>query len=316
MKWCIVGAGAIGGVVGAKLHQVGEDVSLVARGEHLGRIQELGLTLVDPAGSHTLRIPAAPSAAAVGLADGDIVVLAVKTHQTAAVLSELAEAVPSGVRVICAQNGIDNERQASRYFEHVYGANVTLLASHLEPGVVVAHSAPIVGTWQLGSYPVGDDIFVAKVAEILQKGSIAADVSADVMRYKRLKLVGNLANALEIICEPGGGADVVKPMTTEAEACLAAAGLSLPGPDEKVVRPGPVDPSVPRAGGSTLQSVLRSAGTVETDYLNGEVVLLGRLWGVPTPVNALIQRLAREVATGRRPIGSLPEADLLGMLHQ
>ena len=55
----------------------------------------------------------------------------------------------------------------------------------------------------------------------------------------------------------------------------------------------------PRSGGSTFQSLQRGAAEVETDYLNGEIVLLGRLHGVPTPHNARLQELARDVIEGR-----------------
>jgi 2-dehydropantoate 2-reductase len=65
-----------------------------------------------------------------------------------------------------------------------------------------------------------------------------------------------------------------------------------------------------RPGGSTLQSLVRGATTLEGDDLNGEVVLLGRLHGVATPVNAMLQRLARQLVAERIPPGSLPLAEL------
>ncbi len=313
MKWAIVGAGAIGGVLGAKLHQAGQQVGLVARGEHLAALRRDGLTLHDPAGKHRLPLPAVASPAELDLVDGDVVILAVKSQHTANALAELAVSAPSGIRLICAQNGIDNERQALRHFGTVYGACVTLLASYLQPGVVVAHSAPTVGILQLGGYPAGTDEFVATAAGILEKADLRVDVTDDVMRYKRLKLRGNLANAIEVICD-GPAPGLVARLTAEADDCFAAAGLSLPAPEEDVPGPPPVDPSVPRAGGSTRQSILRSAGSVETDYLNGEIALLGRLHSVPTPVNALLQRLAAEVATGRRPANSLSPAQLAALV--
>ena len=61
-------------------------------------------------------------------------------------------------------------------------------------------------------------------------------------------------------------------------------------------------PGQERSGGSTWQSLARGAGSIESDYLNGEIVLLGRLHGVPTPVNAVLQRRARQaVAAGSAP---------------
>ena len=65
-----------------------------------------------------------------------------------------------------------------------------------------------------------------------------------------------------------------------------------------------------RGGGSTWQSLARGAGSTEADHLNGEIVLQGRLHGVPTPVNAGLQRLARELAAARTPPGSLTAAEV------
>jgi 2-dehydropantoate 2-reductase len=70
----------------------------------------------------------------------------------------------------------------------------------------------------------------------------------------------------------------------------------------------------PRGGGSSWQSLQRGVGSIETDYLNGEIVLLGRMHGVDTPVNALLQRKANEAARlGLRPGSTTPE-ELLALL--
>jgi 2-dehydropantoate 2-reductase len=66
----------------------------------------------------------------------------------------------------------------------------------------------------------------------------------------------------------------------------------------------------PRPGGSSWQSLARGSGSIETDFLNGEVVLLGRLHGVPTPRNAALQRLAGRLAREHRPPGSLSPDEL------
>ncbi len=314
MKWCIYGAGAIGGVVGAHLSQAGEDVALVARGDHLRAIQAAGLRVRSPSGEHVLPLPAAESVSSFRLTDGDVVVLAVKSQQTAGALADLAAHAPAGAAVLCLQNGIDNERQAARYFDRVYAAAVTLLASYTKPGVVLAHAAPpTVGILLLGRYPVGRDEFTATAAGVLTNAGLKVDINGEVMRYKSLKLLRNLGNAIEIVCD-GPAPAVLARMTVEAEAVFRAASLSLPDPGEDIPGPEPVHPSVPREGGSTWQSVLRGADSVETDYLNGEVALLGRLHAIAVPVNALMQRLAREVGSGRRPPRSLSEADVLGLL--
>ena len=67
-------------------------------------------------------------------------------------------------------------------------------------------------------------------------------------------------------------------------------------------------------GGSSWQSLQRGVGAIETDYLNGEIVMLGRLHGVATPVNETLQRLANQLAATRRPPGSYAESDVLGLV--
>jgi 2-dehydropantoate 2-reductase len=69
-----------------------------------------------------------------------------------------------------------------------------------------------------------------------------------------------------------------------------------------------------RGGGSSWQSLKRGLGTIETDFLNGEIVLLGRLNGIPTPANAMLQRLANEAARTKMAPGGISAQDLLSRL--
>ncbi|MFI5040831.1 MAG: ketopantoate reductase C-terminal domain-containing protein, partial [Acidimicrobiales bacterium] len=124
-----------------------------------------------------------------------------------------------------------------------------------------------------------------------------------VMRWKYTKLLSNLANAVDAACGPAGCASVlVTRATEEAVACYEAAGLESVEPVEAARRRStlslrPVG-GQRRGGGSSSQSLSRATGTIEADWLNGEIVLLGRLHGVPTPVNALLQRTANRLARG------------------
>ena len=134
MRYVIYGAGAIGGVVGARLHQAGHEVALIARGAHLEAIERDGLTLTTPAEQVTLRIPAAsdPAQLAVGETD-DVVLLAVKSQDTAGALQTLRAAGAGDVPIVCLQNGVENERVCARLFGDVYGAVVMAPADHLRP---------------------------------------------------------------------------------------------------------------------------------------------------------------------------------------
>jgi 2-dehydropantoate 2-reductase len=312
MRWVIVGAGAVGGVVGGRLAAAGTNVVLVARGAHLDALRSNGLVLRSPTGEQTLRIPVAGSPAEVGWRPGDALVLAVKSMDTADVLQALPPETGPDTPVVCLQNGVANERAALRRFPDVYGVCVMLPASHLEPGVVVAHSATAPGILDVGRFPHGVDATAEALAADLTAAGFASVARPDVMRAKYRKLLSNLGNAVEALCGRVDGLDeAVAPLVAEGEAALRAAGIDAVTDEDDTRRRAGIMKVGPRDGGSTWQSLARGTGSVEADYLNGEIVLLGRLHGVPTPANALAQRLVRQAAHDRTAPGRLtPEAFL------
>ena len=114
MRFVIYGAGAIGGVVGAKLHQAGFDVALIARGAHYRAIRDRGLTLEWPGGSAVLEIPVADSPEGIEWNGDEVVLLATKSQDTTGALDALRAVAPAGTPVVCMQNGVENERIALR----------------------------------------------------------------------------------------------------------------------------------------------------------------------------------------------------------
>jgi 2-dehydropantoate 2-reductase len=269
-------------------------VALVARGEHLRAITDRGLTLETPDDAAVLRIPAVEHPQEIDWTGDETVVLAVKTQDTAAALESLSAAAPPEVAVVCAQNGVENERLALRRFEQVYGAAVVLPAAFLEPGVVQAYGTRLTGVLDVGRYPHGIDERARAIAGALAASRFASEPRADVMRLKYAKLVVNLGNAPQAICEPGPARDqLIALATEEGQSVLAAAGIEFEegwSPWEHVGS-GAIA-GRPRSGNSTWQSVARGTGAIETAYLNGEIVLLGRLHRVETPVNQALCALA------------------------
>ena len=114
MRFIIYGAGGIGATIGARLHQSGNDVVLIARGEHARVLQQQGLKFVAPEGQYQLQIPCCIHPSEVDWQAGDVVILAVKSQHTVAALSDLGAHAPARVPVVCAQNGVANERMALR----------------------------------------------------------------------------------------------------------------------------------------------------------------------------------------------------------
>ena len=324
MRYVIVGAGGVGGVIGGLLAESGREVALVARGEHGAAIAADGLVVRRPDRDLRLRLPVAPTVAELGLLAGDVVVLAVKSQQTAGVLEQLGAEHVSGRRatdelpILCAQNGVANEAAALRIAPEVHGICVNLPATHLEPGVVIGEGAPVAGVLTIGRAAGGVDDLDRLVAEDLTAAGFRGRADDDVMAWKRAKLLRNVGNAIEALCghvQDDDADRLDRLVRDEASTVFAAAGLSVVADDRYAADISGYSAQAVggrgREGGSTWQSVARGQGTVETDWLNGEIALLGRLHGVPTPANVLLQQeMWRLVTEGGAP-GSRRASDLV-----
>jgi 2-dehydropantoate 2-reductase len=319
VRFVVFGAGAIGGVVGACLHQSGHEVALIARGEHGRAIRERGLTFERPgAASVTLSIPVATSPGELDWTGDEIVLLATKSQDTMGALTALRGAAPISTPVVCVQNAVENERIALRLFTRVYGAVVMAPTGHLEPGIVQAYGTRGVGVIDIGRYPDGMDEVCEQVASALESSGFSSRPRTDIMRFKHAKLIANLGNAVDAICEPGEAAsEVVRLAREEGRAALRAAGIEFVAEEVNDVQARwarldvqPIE-GRPRAGSSTRQSLVRGTPSVETDYLNGEIGLIGRLHGVPTPVNDALCELSDRHVRERLAPGTVSAEEVL-----
>ncbi|HEY3810149.1 MAG TPA: 2-dehydropantoate 2-reductase N-terminal domain-containing protein [Acidimicrobiales bacterium] len=316
MRFIVYGAGAIGGVVAALLAETGEDVMVIARGAHAEAIRSAGLAVESASGRRVVRLAVAEDPGGADIGAGDVVLLGMKSQDTAAALTALRRTAPLSTPIVCLQNGVENERAALRLFANVYGVCVMCPAAHLEPGVVQAFSSPIAGLLDMGRYPHGRDHLSRRLADSFEAATFDSVEREDIMRWKYCKLLTNLGNAVEAICHPPGRSQITELARDEGVACLQAAAIDYASAQEDAARRGdlldihPVG-GQPRGGGSSWQSLQRGAGTIESDYLNGEIVLLGRRHGIPTPVNALLQGMASDLAlTGSTP-GAISAAAFL-----
>jgi 2-dehydropantoate 2-reductase len=327
----VLGAGAIGGTIGALLAESGQEVVLVARGEHARVMAEDGLRLATPHRVVTVRPPVLADVAALDLTTRDVLVATTKTQDTAGVLEALS-GTPNADRVVvlCAQNGVENERIALRLFRSVLGCSVMLPAVHLEPGRVDAQGTPYPGLLEIGPYPVGvgmPDGRLDVIVSDLNAAGFLATAHQDVMRWKYAKLVRNTGNAVTALCghdlDPNARrlvADIDREAGDEAMRVLALAGIDWVGDEEwnghrgDQVEVGAVE-GRSRGGGSSWQSITRRTGSIETDALNGEIVLLARLHGGEAPVNEVLQRESRALARRRGRPGEMSPQRLSDLLR-
>jgi 2-dehydropantoate 2-reductase len=327
MRIIVYGAGAVGGVIGARLAAAGHPVVLIARGAHLAAIKDNGLRVLTPDSDETHRLDAVADPSEVEWRPEDLVLLAMKSMDTVPALRALAGRVRPGTAVVCVQNGVANEPAALRAFRDVYGVCVMFPATHLTPGVVAAHSSPTPGMLDIGRYPHGVDDTARRIAAAFETATFQSVPRPDIMRWKYSKLLMNLGNAAQALCGRAEGlGGLTSRLRAEGETALRAAGIAYTSAEEEAerrdgvltVRPIPAATGdladTRRSGGSSWQSLARGTGAIESDYLNGEIALLGRVHGVPTPANDLVQTLANQHARDGVAPGTLTPEAILAML--
>lgn len=317
MQFIVFGLGAIGGTFAAALSRAGHEVIGIARGAMLEAVRNDGLLFRTPAGAERLHFPVVGTPAEIAFRPDDVILMTMKSQDTEAAVIALRDAGVTCQPIVCAQNGVNNERLALRFFANVYALTVMLPADYLLAGEVVCYGTPRHGLCDIGCYPHGLDAEISAIAAALEGANFAVFPMAEVMRSKYGKLLENLGNVVEAALGPGNTApQIMAAVRAEAEAAYRAAGITdwvvIGGSDPRrqgVMELGTVEGAA-RSGGSSTQSLKRGAGSIETDYLNGEIVLLGRLNGVPTPLNAALCDIGRElVGSGAQP-GSLSTATL------
>jgi thiosulfate/3-mercaptopyruvate sulfurtransferase len=323
-RYVIIGAGAVGATTAAELQLAGREVLLIARGPHLDLLRQRGLDYIRPDAVRRIELAVAGGPDEVELRPDDVLVLAVKSQDTETTLqrwawqpvgtSSAAEALP----ILILQNGLENVRSALRRFATVYDVSILIPASYDTPGEVVSPAAPVIGLIVLGSASGGSDEERTRIAEDLRAAHYSVRIVPDIARWKAAKLLGNLAHNIDALYGRSPLREAAEAaLQAEARTVLATAGIPVAD-----MGPGALDasgftiapiPGHERGGSSTWQSLARSTSN-ESDFLNGEIVLLARLNATSAPLNAAIQaRIARAVREGIAP-GSLGDDDLIATL--
>lgn len=246
----------------------------------------------------------------------------VPVHQNARPVGTAGERLP----IFIALNGVAAEAIAHRYFRRIYGVCVWMPVVHLIPGEVIIRSTPRSGTLHIGRVPASandHDQTLQQVATDLLTANFDVSLPDDVMAWKYRKLISNIGNVFQaLVAGNGDWRPLVDDAEAEARRVLDAAGISyISEAEETAARAAgftmkPV-PGVPQfLGGSTWQSLHRGTGNIETDYLNGEIVMIAHRLGIGAPINQRLAILARQAAaTGAKP-GDLSAGQLADLLQQ
>jgi 2-dehydropantoate 2-reductase len=336
-RYVIVGAGAIGGTVGAVLARAGISTVLVARGEHAQVLAADGLTLRTPDGTFHIPVTAASQPEQVRLTDRDVLVFTTKTQQLDAALREWADQPVHGtdgvvgtagelLPAMTALNGVAAEEKALRYFSRVFGICVWLPAVHLKPGEVIARSWPVAGQFHIARWPAAvstqaDADLLTGLAETWSAAGIRVRVPSDVAPWKYNKLLGNLGNAVGALTAGAADAgEILAALRSEGEDVLRYAGIEFVSfetstaarADGPTVRPVPGGAAGP--SNSTWQSFSRNTGNVETDFFNGEITRIAHRHGITAPLNAALARAARMAVRNSLGPGRYSPAQLAELL--
>jgi 2-dehydropantoate 2-reductase len=321
MKIAVIGAGAIGSVIGGLLSKAGEDVTLIGRKPHVDAINQNGLILDGESGKTVIQVKAADNLDF----KPDLALLTVKAQDVVSSLSK-AQTLLFDTPVVTMQNGVQSDDQAAGFLgkENIISSVVVFNGQFLEPGKA-SYSIPYSKTALLIGEPFGNKGDRLQTLSALLNKAIGTDISEDIRAAHWTKLIWNLQTAAPAVTGLSYQDSYQHPRVRELTINLLKEGLKVikaAGIKTEAVPGFPMGPietmareSMPIASdllkkmaeslgkvpvlGSTLQSIKRGTST-EVDYLNGEIVNLGKKLGIPTPANSLMVELVHQVeATGK-----------------
>jgi len=324
MKICVVGAGAIGGLMGAKLALAGEDVTLIARGAHLEAIRQNGLKLIEEDGTEHVAHQVKATSRLSEAGAQDIVILALKAHQVEPIAKELPALFGPDTIVVTTQNGIpwwyfqkhggefegrrvetvdpSGTLMASVEVERILGCVVFPAAEIVSPGVVRVIEG---NRFPVGELDGSESERVKMVTALFTKAGFKSPVLKNVRGEIWLKLWGNLSfnpisalthSTLVDICQFPLTRQLAANMMTEAQTIANKLGIEFRVSLEKRIAGAE---NVGKHKTSMLQDI-EIGRAIEIDALVGAVVELGRLTQTPTPhidaVYACVKLLAKTLA--------------------
>ena len=292
MKFAIVGSGAVGGYYGAKLAEVGHEVTFIARGAHLAAIRERGLTIRSPLGDFTVRARAEEDPTKVPPVD--VAIFAVKAYSNHIALGVLKGVTGDSTAALTLQNGVDSadEMAAVVGHERVLAGSTYIATALREPGVIEqtgTHRRIVFGEVFGAGARISDR--VARIHDAFAGADIVSEPVADARvpiweKFCYLAPFAAFTGAARVPIGPlwndASTREVMRAAFGEVETVARAEGVGLvPGVVQRIVEY--VD-SIPASTRSSLLIDLQQAKPIEVEALVGAVVRRGARSGVPTPL--------------------------------
>lgn len=291
MRIAVMGAGALGGYFGARLAAAGHEVVLIARGAHLAAIQERGLKVLSPRGDlHMSEIAATDDPRSVGPVD--VVLFMVKNYDVESGAQAIAPMLKSDTMVVTCQNGVSAHDRLGAIIgmQHVVPGVARIPADIPEPGVI-NHSA----MWDTLSFGELDGRVTPRVAAlrdaIIDAGATAV-IPDNILHDLWVKFISQamLASITTLTRLDMG------PLRNNPDSrALFLAGMAetnrvgramVPDlPEGLVEQTWKTISTLPDTMHASMLDDLRAGKRLEVDYLSGDVVRLGRQYGVPTPIH-------------------------------
>jgi 2-dehydropantoate 2-reductase len=307
MKIAIVGAGAVGAFFGALLVRAGQDVRFLARGSQLDALRSSGITIRSTLLGEVTSGPVVVSSRASELGAADLVLVCVKTHQTAAAVDDVRALMHDDTDVVTLQNGVDSDELLAAHFgrERVFPGVVYVGATIDGPGIVTHVAA---GTIALGARAGSDPSRLLRIRDALAASGQPIRIADDIQHDRWRKLIWNAGfNTVsavsgltppELLARPDTRALLANVMR-EVVLVAQAQGIGLELDDVE----GQITWTEKAGAIRTSMMVDRQRGRgMEVDALIGVVVRKGKEHGVPTPYSetmfALLSAIDSKSATG------------------
>ncbi|MFW5918683.1 MAG: 2-dehydropantoate 2-reductase [archaeon] len=305
MKFAIYGAGGIGAYLGARLADVGHEVSLIARGDHLDALQTDGLRVESIQGDTTVDLPATDDPAAVGPVD--FVLFTVKAYDTRDAASDLHPLIGPETAVVSFQNGVDNERWIADEVgeSHVVGGVAYIFSTIKAPGVVEHTGGP--ARFVYGELDGERTDRIEALDAALSESEGVEAVLADEVReelWRKFAFICAQSGMTAATRKPIGRIEetpatwkMYRRVVEEVVAVANAEGVDVPEDtvEEWLAFARDLDPDVH----SSLYYDLTHDKRLELDALNGSVLRHAEETGVDVPMNEAIHAILRPWADER-----------------